>query len=40
MSDGRNGLKGAYQEPAPELSFQNFVESLLGRVIATTRTKK
>lgn len=40
MSDATNGLRGAYHEPAPELSFQNFVESLLGRVIAATRTKK
>jgi len=40
MSDAANGLRGAYHEPAPELSFQNFVESLLGRVIASTRTKK
>lgn len=39
MSDAENGLKGAYHEPAPELSFQNFIESLLGRVIAVTRTK-
>ena len=40
MSDATNGLTGAYHEPTPELSFQNFIESLLGRVIATTRTKQ
>ena len=40
MSDSTNGLRGAYYEPAPELSFQNFIGSLLGRVIAVIRTTK
>jgi len=27
MSNATDGSKGLYKEPAPELSFQNFVES-------------
>jgi len=27
-------------EPAPELTFQNFVSSLLGHVIAISKTKR
>jgi hypothetical protein len=38
LSDAVNGPKGNYREPAPELSFQNFATSLLGRVIAVAKT--
>jgi len=34
LSDSKSGPQGVYQEPSPELSFQNFVTSLLGRVNA------
>jgi hypothetical protein len=31
LSSSETGPQGAYQEPSPELSFQNFATSLLGR---------
>jgi hypothetical protein len=34
ISDSKTGPEGAYQEPSPELSFQNFVTSLRGRATA------
>ncbi len=34
LSDSRRGPQGAYQEPSQELTFQNFVTSLLGRANA------
>ena len=34
LSDSKSGPQGVYQEPSPELSFQNFVTSLLGRANA------
>src|SRR3984893_8731478 len=34
MSNATDGLKGGYREPAQELGFQNFVESLLAKAIA------
>ena len=34
LSDETNGAQGIYQEPSPELSFENFAVSLLGRVKA------
>lgn len=34
MSNAADGPKGRYAEPAPELSFQNFVESLLARAFS------
>jgi hypothetical protein len=39
LSDSKRGAKGYYQEPAAELSFENFFASLLGRAIAEARTK-
>ena len=32
MSNREDGRRGLYSEPAPELGFQNFINSLLGRV--------
>jgi len=40
MSNATDGLKGRYVEPAPELSFQNFVESLLAKAIAVAKSKE
>lgn len=34
LSDRTNGIRGAYREPSPELSFRVFVATLIGR--ATT----
>ncbi len=31
LSDSQTGPQGVYKEPSPELSFQNFITSLLGR---------
>ncbi|MDR3746659.1 MAG: PaeR7I family type II restriction endonuclease [Acidobacteriota bacterium] len=39
MSNEADGAKGRYSEPAPELSFRNFVESLLARVIAVAKSR-
>ena len=39
MSNAEDGLKGRYSEPAPELSFQNFIESLLAKAIASAKLK-
>ena len=39
MSSRRGGLKGEHREPNPELSFHNFVTSLLARAIAVARTQ-
>ncbi len=40
MSNAKDGPNGAYSEPARELSFQNFVESLLAKAIAVARTNE
>jgi hypothetical protein len=37
LSDANSGPKGTYREPNPELSFSNFITSLLGRAIAITK---
>jgi len=34
MSDGERGRKGHYREPDPELNFQKFAASLVGRAVA------
>ena len=34
LSNAKTGPQGDYEEPSPELGFQNFVTSLLGRVNA------
>ncbi len=39
LSDHKNGLEGKYKEPAVELSFENFMTSLLARAISAARTK-
>jgi len=39
LSDSKNGPKGKYQEPAAELTFENFMTSLLARAISVARTK-
>jgi hypothetical protein len=40
LSDARNGPRGSYREPVPELSFENFMTSLLARAISIAKTKK
>ncbi len=39
MSPRKAGLKGAYREPNPELSFLTFATSLLGRAVAVAQTQ-
>lgn len=39
LSDPVGGVNGVYREPAPELSFQNFITSLLAKVIASGKTQ-
>jgi hypothetical protein len=39
LSDPLSGLRGAYREPSPELSFQNFIGSLLAKAIAVAKTE-
>jgi len=39
MSNSSDGAKGAYREPVPELSFSNFVSSLLAKAIALKKTQ-
>jgi hypothetical protein len=40
LSSAKGGQEGKYREPAAELSFQNFMASLLARAISVARTKK
>ncbi len=40
MSNARDGATGRYKEPAPELSFRNFIESLLAKAIAVAKSKR
>jgi hypothetical protein len=40
MSNAIKGPKGIYREPAPELSFQNFITSLLAKAIAVAKAKE
>jgi hypothetical protein len=40
LSDAKGGPRGAYTEPAPELSFENFMASLLARAISIAKTRK
>jgi hypothetical protein len=37
LSNAVGGRKGAYREPSGELSFQNFIASLLGHVLGATK---
>jgi hypothetical protein len=39
LSPRKTGVKGAYREPNPELSFLNFATSLLGRAVAVAQTQ-
>lgn len=40
LSDATKGLNGSYREPAPELSFKNFVASLLAKAIAVAKSEE
>jgi hypothetical protein len=40
MSNATDGLKGVYREPAPELTFQNLVDSLVAKAIAVAKRKR
>jgi len=40
MSNATDGLQGRYVEPAPELGFQNFFESLMAKAIAVAKSKE
>jgi hypothetical protein len=40
MSSAAAGARGAYREPAPELSFENFITSLLAKAIAVAKIKQ
>jgi len=39
MSNAVDGVEGLYREPAAELSFQNFIASLLARAIAVAKAQ-
>ena len=40
LSDAKSGARGNYREPAPELSFEKFLASLLARATALAKTQK
>jgi hypothetical protein len=40
LSNAKTGAKGNYREPAPELSFEKFISSLLARAISVAKTRK
>jgi Restriction endonuclease XhoI len=40
LSGAKRGPEGNYEEPAPELSFENFMASLLARAISVAKTQK
>jgi len=40
MSNATDGPNGGYREPAKELSFQNFIASLLAKAIAVAKTQE
>ena len=40
MSSAAAGARGAYREPAAELSFENFIASLLAKAIAEAKAKE
>lgn len=40
LSGAKRGPQGIYEEPAAELSFENFMASLLARAISIARTRK
>ncbi|HYW43997.1 MAG TPA: PaeR7I family type II restriction endonuclease [Bryobacteraceae bacterium] len=39
MSSAADGVRGVYSERAPELTFENFITSLLAKAIAVVKTK-
>ncbi len=39
VSNREGGAAGEYREPDPELSFQSFMQSLIGRAMAISRTR-
>ena len=39
MSNAVDGVEGLYREPSAELSFQNFIASLLARAIAVAKAQ-
>ena len=39
MSNSSDGLRGEYREPLPELSFTNFITSLMAKAIALKKTQ-
>lgn len=39
MSSSTDGVRGEYKEPVPELSFANFVQSLMAKAIALKKTQ-
>lgn len=39
LSNAQSGAKGDYREPAPELTFEKFMASLLARAITITKTR-
>ena len=39
-SDAVKGKRGDYREPTPELSFENFISSLLAKAIAIAKAKE
>ena len=39
MSNATDGVEGIYREPAAELSFENFIVSLLAKAIALAKTE-
>ncbi len=40
LSDAKNGPRGYYREPVPELGFENFIASLLARAISVAKTRR
>lgn len=40
MSSAKDGSKGKYREPAPELNFANFISSLMAKAIAVAKTQE
>jgi len=40
LSNTKSGMKGDYREPAPELTFEKFIASLLARATAIAAIKK
>jgi hypothetical protein len=40
MSDRKDGLKGKYTEPATDLTFANFVASLIGKAAEYVKSKQ